>query len=92
MDGSCEGRYIYLGSCATLNTSQKLLDDFMRQTRGRLLCGYTKSVDWTEASAFDILLLTNLVNLDYRTGAERYLKGKIFGPWSEHLGLKFVYG
>ena len=90
MQGACVGRYIYLGSCATLLTSQRALNDFVRGTGARLLCGYTKSVDWTEASAFDILLLTNLVNQSYRSGTKKYLEGKVFGSWSSHLGLKFV--
>ncbi len=91
MHGACQGKYIYLGSCATLNTSPRLLNDFVRDSGVRLLCGYTKSVNWIEASAFDILLLTYLVNLKLRTGAEKYLRSERFRPWSEDLGLRFVY-
>jgi len=91
MNGACRDRYVYLGSCGTLNTSRRVLTEFVNETGAALVCGYTRSVDWVEASAFDILLLTYLVTLKYRTGAEKYLRGKTFGTWSEHLGLKFVY-
>jgi len=87
----CRDRYVYLGSFGTLNTSRRVLPEFVNETGAALVWGYTRAVDWVEASAFDILLLTYLVTLKYRTGAEKYLRGKTFGTWSDHLGLKFVY-
>ena len=38
------------------------MDRFQEATRAKVVCGYTKDVEWVEASAFDTLLLSYLVS------------------------------
>jgi hypothetical protein len=58
--GRCEGRVIYMGSCETLVASDDVLKAFCRVTGASAIAGYTKSVDFVEAAAFEVLLLSDL--------------------------------
>jgi hypothetical protein len=34
---------------------------FQKSTKAKLVCGYRKQVDWVESGAFDLILLSGLV-------------------------------
>lgn len=61
IDGRATGRVIYFGSCSVLG-DKNAVAAFQKTTRAKLVCGYTKAVDWVEAAAFDLLLLDSLVS------------------------------
>jgi hypothetical protein len=50
---------VYLGSCSTMR-NQADIKEFRRLTGARMVCGYTKDVDWMESAAFELLLLNRL--------------------------------
>jgi hypothetical protein len=60
--GSCTDRIIYFGSCSTLKISSAELDAFQRPTRAKAVCGYRARVDWLESAAFELLLISALVD------------------------------
>lgn len=57
---ACRGRVIHFGSCEVLNVKPARLVDFRDRTGASLVCGYTKSVDWVESAALDMLLISYL--------------------------------
>jgi hypothetical protein len=87
LEGKCDGKRLYFGSCSVLNASEEQLRDFLEMTRAELICGYTKEVEWDESSAFDTVLLSRLAY-----GNERELLDK--SHWTglvEKLGFRIVY-
>jgi hypothetical protein len=62
----CSQRVLYFGSCLTMKVTTGQLATFRKRTDAVAVCGYTKSIDWLESAAFEILLiheLTKSVNL-----------------------------
>ena len=57
---ACRGRVIYMGSCLTLKSEPKRLQDFARRTGARAVVGYRREVDWLDSAAFEVLLLDRL--------------------------------
>ncbi len=55
--GRCEGRRLYFGSCSVMRFSDSELREFLMTTGAAMVCGYTRSVDWVEAAAFETVLL-----------------------------------
>ena len=50
------------------------VEEFQRLTGSKLVCGYTKNVDWVESAAFDLLLLQSLtgtIRIDARVNQIR---------------------
>lgn len=60
MQGKAAGRLIYFGSCSVMR-DRTAVAAFHKQTGAKAICGYSKDVDWVEAAAFDLLLLSSLV-------------------------------
>lgn len=56
------GKVLYLGSCSTLQRQTARLQELKRQTGAAAICGYTRSVDWTESAAFELMLLPALAS------------------------------
>ena len=56
------GKILYLGSCASLNVPQKRFEGLRKETGAIAVCGYTRSVDWFESAAFELMLLSELAN------------------------------
>lgn len=85
LEGSCHKKHLILSSCKTLSVSPTELNKFRRLTGARSVSGYSKSPDWIESSAFDVILMTNLLYHDSPSKAERWLR--------EHCeGLMQKYG
>jgi hypothetical protein len=70
LEGKCQGKHIILASCKTLSISPNDLDSFLKITKAKSVSGYKKNADWIESSAFDCILMTNL--LYKRTPSEAY--------------------
>ena len=60
LDGKAASRIVYFGSCSVMKDRSGVAN-FQKATRAKLVCGYTKDVDWVESSAFDTILLSRLV-------------------------------
>lgn len=56
-----KGRTIFVGSCGTLDAPESELREFCRSTGVRGLVGYVNDVDWEKSAAFDILVLSQLL-------------------------------
>ena len=54
------GKVLYLGSCSSLRVSRDRLEVLRRTTGARLVCGYTKDVEWFASGGFDVMLLSAL--------------------------------
>ena len=90
MGTSCSERDVYFGSCQTVSAPPTELAEFKRRTGVRRMCGYTRPVEWVEASAFEILLLSAMVRARYQDGAERHLQSEPFRSFTKKLGLVFI--
>jgi hypothetical protein len=55
--GAFRKRVVYFGSCKTLRAVEEQLRGFLKKTGAAAVAGYTKDVDWVEASAFELLFL-----------------------------------
>ena len=58
--GACAGKVVYFASCSTLKEDPKRLQQFAKKTGARAVIGYRKNVDWSDAAAFEVLLLQEL--------------------------------
>ncbi|MDG2518094.1 DUF6642 family protein [Lysobacter soli] len=79
LKGACKNKHIVLSSCQTLNVPGEQLAAFRRQTGARSVSGYRKSPDWIEASAFDVILMTNLLYHDSPSRTEAWLLKRCAG-------------
>jgi len=86
------GRFIYLGGCNIMESSEPDLLRFVKKTRAKGLIGYEKEVCSVESAGFEILLLEALRWYDGKaTGyVKRYIE-KNYGTLAKKLGFKFIY-
>ncbi|GAA3510996.1 DUF6642 family protein [Actinocatenispora rupis] len=89
--GKCTGRRLFFGSCAVLKAPDRALRDFLDRTGAALICGYTKTVDWVEAAAFETVLLDRLVNGKRVDSAESTMRSARFAAFADHLGFRVLY-
>jgi hypothetical protein len=57
LNGSCRNKIIHFGSCNTLNTDAKSIQQFLDTTKALCVCGFKTDIDFVESSVFDMLLL-----------------------------------
>jgi hypothetical protein len=91
MSGRCSGRILYFGSCLVLRASDRVLQDFLHETKAAMLCGFTKVIDWVESAAFETVVLNALVNGSRIDSAERLVHSTRWNSLAEHLGFRVVY-
>ena len=60
--GKCAGRVVFFASCLTLNLQDEELHAFAKTTKARAVVGYSKSIDWFDSAAFELLLLDRIVS------------------------------
>ncbi|MDQ3934867.1 MAG: hypothetical protein M3340_09600 [Actinomycetota bacterium] len=54
------GKVLYLGSCGSLSVTRNRIRALRERTGAAAICGYTKHVDWYEAAAVEVMLLSTL--------------------------------
>jgi hypothetical protein len=54
------GKVLYLGSCGSLSVTRERIRRLRERTGAVAICGYTKHVDWYEAAAVEVMLLSTL--------------------------------
>ena len=91
IEGRARGRILYFGSCETLEIPDKEIETFRRTTRAQAVVGYTKSVDFLEAAAFELLLIECLSSFpDLPSRSKKQLWNK-YPNLIQRLGVKFVH-
>ena len=92
LEGKCGGRVIHFGACGTLRASAPRRKRFLDQTGALAICGYTRTVDWLESAAFDLMVLGLLQNASFRrTHSVRLVNEKLqrtVGNLYESLGFR----
>ena len=79
LNGKAKDRIVYFGSCNVMK-DRKGVEEFQRLTGSKLVCGYTKEVEWVESAAFDLLLLESLTKaarIDARVNQIRSRYGEL---------------
>jgi hypothetical protein len=57
--GQCAGRVVFLATCVTARNASQMTN-FLETTGAIAVCGYRKSIEWTEAFAADTLIIDAL--------------------------------
>lgn len=89
MEGHCDGRVIFFDSCSTLNVTPKRLAAFRKQTGARVVCGYTKRVDWVEPAGFELMLLEKLAEYKHADAPFRWLQ-RNHAQFVKRLGFRWA--
>ncbi|MFC8796910.1 DUF6642 family protein [Promicromonospora sp. NPDC057138] len=89
--GRCTGRKIYFGGCRVLDVGEPRLRKFLDTTGAELLCGFTKSVKFVEAAAFETVLLDALVNGTRIDRVQQLAASKKWASLAADLGFTIVY-
>ena len=58
LEGRCHRRIIYFASCATLKLDDNTIRAFLRKTNSLAVCGYRCTVDWLDASVFELIVFS----------------------------------
>ncbi|YCN55431.1 DUF6642 family protein [Rhodococcus erythropolis] len=90
IDGRCQGKVVYFGSCSVLSAPDEVLTNFCRRTGARAVAGYTKNVDWIETAAFELLLVTKLVHSTNMKPAYTSLC-KTYPDMTRRLGFRMAH-
>lgn len=91
LSGRCQGKILYFGSCSTLRMTDEQIEFFLHTTGARSVIGFTKSIDWLESAAFDLVLFEALTRC-------RRIDGVYHWIHREHpclvrrLGFRMHYG
>ena len=65
IDGRCQRRVIYFGSCNTMNEHGKRLKSFLKSTGALAVCGFKETVYWLPSAALEILILGGLQEVSF---------------------------
>lgn len=82
---------VHFGSCSTVDVTPRQLKSFVVETQVKMVLGYTKSVDWIESSALDLLIFQSLQKYINLNAWWTYLK-KTYPDMVELTGLKVAMG
>lgn len=55
LEGKLADKIVHFGSCSTLRTSDKNIQDFISTTNCKFISGYRKDVDFIASTAFELL-------------------------------------
>ena len=85
--GVFQDKVIHFGSCRTLYTSDRIIQDFKAKTGAKLVSGYTKSIDFIRSSIMDIAYFSELIPLK-NFGTINKKMDKLYGNLKKDLGFK----
>lgn len=74
LESSLDGKIIHFGSCSTLKTSNKRIQEFLETTNADSISGYSKTIDFIDSTALDLLYFKLLQNYKHCLKAQRELK------------------
>ena len=81
------GRYVHFSSCRTLIGSQDIIAKFKKQTKAKMVSGYTKCVDSHDSAIHDIALIGELLTRKQIPALLSWMK-KRYGGLEEALGFR----
>ena len=87
---AAEDAVIHLGSCSVLRQREGDVQDFLRVTRARALCGYKTDVDWVNSAALDLIVLGTLASYPRVGDAFRHLGTARYASLVKDLGFQIV--
>jgi hypothetical protein len=79
LEGQCDKRIIFMGSCESMNIHGNTLNSFLNKTGALAICGYWGDVDWLPATAFELIVLATLQENALTISGAKAMKGKISG-------------
>ena len=85
--GVFQDRIIHFGSCKTLNTSDRIIQEFKEKTGAELISGYTKTIDFIRSAIMDIAYFSELVRITNNGTIEKRMD-KLYGNLKKELGFK----
>lgn len=91
--GRCKDRIVVFASCATLKVPSRRVQDFLRVTGAKAVCGYSKAINWTISAAFEVMLFSRFQSRSLTPRGVLALKrdfSKETGPLWERLGFRIV--
>ncbi len=73
INGRCNERVIYFGSCGTMSVHGKRLKSFCKSTEALAVCGFKEEIDWLQGAAFELLILGTLQSVPFtKEGMEEF--------------------
>jgi hypothetical protein len=93
LEGRCDKRIIYIGSCSTMQIDERRLQTFLQRTRALAVCGYTIDVDMLRSAAFEMLLFNFLLGNTLTLHGTKAMRRKIFSEertLCKQLGFRMV--
>ena len=61
---ACAGRVVFLAACGALDSSERSLTQFCKETGADAIIGYTEVVPHVDAAAFEMLAFNRLFRID----------------------------
>lgn len=90
IDGRAEGKTLYLGGCGVLALPEEPLIEFCRATGAKGLVGYSRTVGMIETAAFEMLLISNLLEAtNFKSVYTRLVRQH--PQWTASLGLRMAH-
>lgn len=81
------GWHIHFACCETINTSDRIFQEFKKKTEAGIVSGYTTQVDWIEGYALDMLLLSTA----QRYARPSFLAKAMYKNYSDLMGQTGMY-
>ncbi|WP_124258437.1 DUF6642 family protein [Rhodococcus ruber] len=88
--GRCVGKVLYFAACKVLAAPGEHLKSFCKKTGAKAIVGYTRDVDWFEAAALELLLITQLVRSVSMKPAYTKIKKK-YPDLARRLGFRMAH-
>lgn len=90
IDGRAEGKTLYLGACGVLALPEEQLMEFCRATGARGVVGYSRPVGMIETAAFEMLLVSDLLeSTNFKSVYTRLVRQH--PQWTTSLGLRMAH-
>ncbi|MFI7609391.1 DUF6642 family protein [Micromonospora sp. NPDC049366] len=91
LQGRCEGKRLYFDCGTVLRLTETTLVEILEATGASMVCGFSKTIDWIESSAFDTVLVDRLANGRRANSVEQMVRSTRWAPLAKHLGFRMVY-
>ncbi|WP_433533787.1 DUF6642 family protein [Micromonospora sp. CA-249363] len=88
LQGRCSGKRLYFDCGTILRVPESTLDDIVEQTGAAMVCGFTRTIDWIESSAFDTVLIERLANGQKANSVGQLVDSARWAPLAQHLGFR----
>lgn len=89
-EGKLQNKILHLGSCETLNISQKKIKEILKQTGALAISGFKKEVPFISSTMFDILYFEICQYYKRMFSIENQMK-KYYGKLMKELDFVMVY-